>query len=596
MSGPGPLGLIGRSGPIRTATGNLVRPPYARGLQPRRTWTHSAGPLKGPWPGARWVSTTVTTVASFSATHVYQLPTLAVGDRITLVASYLGSLAEFTATTDLSAWTSFLASELNAFHCWRGYTLYVADAAAVTAWSGATVTFNGANGGKSTAVAVRVENGADGAIDVAWDHSGPSATASTNQPDPPELVPGWGEDHNLWLAFATFGSGGDSAQSQPQDYHDLAQGGAAADQTTTAVAVRYTIAGGENPGAFILTGTENNQALTFGIRPLQPAVVDDRAGAARMALGVVGRSSGTKGSAGAARVATAAVGRASGSKGVAGSARALAAIVGRTLESKGVAGAARAALGGVGRVTPGKVASGGARIAAGVTGRPGATKVALGGARVSAGVVLRSSGTKAAVAAARLTFSGVGWAAGSASGAVAGAARAAFGVIGRVAGTKGSSSAARASGGVIGRAGGAKSATGAARSSTPVTGRAGATKAATGGARAGLAVGNRTSGSRSAVGAARAVLGVLVRAGATKGVAGVARLALGVLGRVERTPLEPVVVSTVAHRASLEPGHAAILWPDDGATEADAQAAMLIDPHQVALGSVHGATLRVGFE
>lgn len=227
----------------------------------------------GPWIGPQLISTTVTTVAGFSGTHVYQLPTVAIGDRLVMVSSYLGSLAEYTPTTDLSAWTSFLASELNSFHVWRGYTIYIADAAAVTAWSGTTVTFNGANGGKSTCVVARVASGDGGGLNVGFDHSGPSTTASDAAPNPPQLVVDWGTDQNLWLTFATFGSGGDSATTQPQDYQDLVQGGAAADQCTTAMSHRYKVDVGEDPGSFALTGTENNQALTFAIRPLQPPPV-----------------------------------------------------------------------------------------------------------------------------------------------------------------------------------------------------------------------------------------------------------------------------------------------------------------------------------
>ena len=555
-----------------------------------------------PWRGAIWVSTTVTTQASFSATHVYQLPTVAIGDRLVLVASCLDGVASFTPTTDLSAWTSFLASELNAFHCWRGYTIYIADAAAVTAWSGTTVTFASANGGKSTAVVERVAFGASGGVGVGFDFAGPTTTGSDNQPNPPQVVPTWGFDQNLWMAFATFGSAGDAATQAPLDYHDLAQGGAAADQTTTAVAIRETIAGGEDPGAFILAGAENWQALTFAVRPVVAAAAPV-AGSTSGPLTVVGRITGTKVATGSTRAAAPVVARPTGAKVAASSVRALApvtatptgakiaqaatvaaqAVIGRftgaavsnTVQgaatflaattaritgTKTSPGATLATVPTVARITTTKIGTGTTRALAPVTARPTGIKVAGGAARALAATIARATGTKtttsgAARAVVPATVSAT--AAKLAVGAVltvapvvaritltapgAGAVRVAVAVVARITGTKTTTAGGvRAVAPTVARAAGTKTAPGGAvRAVAPVVARATAAKLAAGASTVAAPVVARVSTLKRATGATVVPATVSAAAAGVKTGRGTVRAAWAVIVKTpSRAPVE----------------------------------------------------------
>lgn len=610
MAGPagGGLSLLARTGPAPP------RPPIPA-VPLRRTWSVE-GRQVAPWPGARFESHTVTTVAGFSGSHVYQLPTVAIGDRLVLVASCLDGIASFTPTTDLSAWTSFLASELNAFHCWRGYTIYIADAAMVTAWSGVTVTFNSVNGGKSTAVVSRVADGASGAIDVAWDHSGPSATGGDAQPDPPQLVPGWSgtsgyDDHNLWLAYCTFGSGGDSVTSQPQDYHDLASGGAGASQTTTAVAVRRTIAGGEDPGAFQLSGVENWQALTFAIRPVQPAA-GPVAGTTRAMATVTATVVGTKIAGGSARALATTTQRATGSK-------------------TATAGSWRAAVAAVGRITPAKISPGAVQGQVPVVARFTTAKIGVGSARVAVPITQRTTGTKIAQAAAVAAQGIVGLITGTASGAVQGSVRALVAVTARVTGTKVATGTTRASVPVIvrptgskiargsvlaetttigrftgssvaavagaaralvtitARITGAKVASGAVLAEAPVTGRATGSRAALGAVRGVAAVVARPTGAKSATGAVRAVAAPYVAPAGRKIASGATRAVQAIVGLITRGSAAPPL--DVAHRATATSRHRAIATLDLPAGAARHQA-LAVELHTAEANTTHRAIVR----
>lgn len=224
------------------------------------------------WTGPTLVSTTPTAITAFSGTHTYQLPTVAVGDRLVLIEGMLSPLASNTPSTDMSAWTSFLASEINAFQSWRGYTIYIADAAMVTAWSGVTVSFNSANGGKGSALVGRIDGSGSGGLDTSFDVSALSAVTFSAAPNSPSLTTAWAAEDTLWVTVYCAGSTGSTLDVAPTNYGSAV----AANSAATVVigwAWRQLNTATEDPGAFTIAdvpppgdGGENWEAITLAFR------------------------------------------------------------------------------------------------------------------------------------------------------------------------------------------------------------------------------------------------------------------------------------------------------------------------------------------
>ena len=262
MTGPGGLGFTPRTGPLRAPTTTAARPRPE--LQPTQGWQFGSGPSPAIWSGPVLVSTTTTAITAFSGTQVYQLPTVAVGDRLLLVASCGESTATWVPSTDMSAWTSIYASDLHAFHAWRAYTIYIADAAAVTAWSGATVTFNSPGGSKGSAQVLRIAGSHPGGIDIGWDVGAMSATGSNNAPDATDVL-GWGAEQTLYVATYTAGSSITVLASGPADYINTSA--STGTEITTGTAVRQAAIASDNPGPFSIDLFSNWQAIALSFRP-----------------------------------------------------------------------------------------------------------------------------------------------------------------------------------------------------------------------------------------------------------------------------------------------------------------------------------------
>jgi hypothetical protein len=208
------------------------------------------------------VSSTVTSITASSSTHTYDLPaTVAAGDL--LVAWLVAGSSTLTAGATLTAdWDQILDEQVIAFHRWQCWVRR-ADGTE----GGTTISATPGSAVKGGAVIQRVSGAwGSGGEGTAYEIASATATGFGTGPNPNPVTAPWGSADQLYLTAATSGGTG-ATYTAPSGYGSLAQVSSAAGHCV-GVASRAETSASDDPAAFTLSTSENHQATTLVIRPL----------------------------------------------------------------------------------------------------------------------------------------------------------------------------------------------------------------------------------------------------------------------------------------------------------------------------------------
>jgi hypothetical protein len=208
------------------------------------------------------VSSTVTSITTSATAHTYNLPaTVAAGDL--MVAWLVAGDSTLTAGTTLTDdWTNILDRLVIAFHRWQCWVRR-ADGTE----GGSTIAATAGSAVKGGGVVQRISGAwGSGGEGTAYEIGTPTSTGFGTGPNPNSVTAPWGSADQLYIAAAT--GGGDGATfTAPSGYGSLAQVAAGAGHIVAAAVLAETSAS-DDPAAFSLDLSENHQAVTLVIRPL----------------------------------------------------------------------------------------------------------------------------------------------------------------------------------------------------------------------------------------------------------------------------------------------------------------------------------------
>ena len=250
-------------------------------------------------------SVTASTFSSDVTTHNVNMPaTVNPGDLLLCIFTNDGSA---TVTTP-GGWTA-KGTQLSGN---SGVRQSIFTKIAVGNEDGGSVNFQTSASEKAVAQIYRITGAFQDAANGVATASSQDPGSEVNNPDPPNLSPGWGVMDILWLVSAgTSDSTADAVSSYPAGYGSgtYTTSGSAIDQAQCGSASRTAAASSENPGAFTLNDIAAYAAFTIAVRP---HIIHDLGGESDVNVGASGYISYDHGFTGTAGVAVSAVGTIAG--------------------------------------------------------------------------------------------------------------------------------------------------------------------------------------------------------------------------------------------------------------------------------------------
>lgn len=208
-------------------------------------------------------SITPSTFSSDVTTHNVGMPaTVNPGDLLLCIFTNDGSA---TVTTP-GGWTA-KGTQLSAN---SGVRQSIFTKIAIGNEDGGTVNFQTSASEKAVAQVYRITGAFQDASNGVATASSQDAGSEVNNPDPPNLAPGWGVMDILWIvSVGTSDSTADAVSSYPASYGSgtYTTSGTAIDQAQCGSAYRTAAASSENPGAFMLNDLAAYAAFTIAVRP-----------------------------------------------------------------------------------------------------------------------------------------------------------------------------------------------------------------------------------------------------------------------------------------------------------------------------------------